>query len=147
MKRHKLSFLQTSCKYFNWKWLPFDIHLNNKIQMWCHHLRHSRHFGSIYDVTNLIFMAWFSTTLDTYKMTLLQLVFGENGLQVFLFLESCSNVLRRRKNPYLTKIDDIIKPFFNRDMRLFEMLVSIIRIIWILSNIWLMCNCLKRLKV
>ena len=34
--------------------------------------------------------------------------------------------------------------FFNRDMRLFEMLVFIIRIIWILSNIWLMFICLKR---
>ena len=40
-----------------------------------------------------------------------------------------------------------IRPFyvFNHDMRLFEMLVFIIRIIWILSNIWLMFNCLKRL--
>ena len=28
--------------------------------------------------------------------------------------------------------------FFNRDMRLFEMLTFIIRIIWILPNIWLM---------
>ena len=33
---------------------------------------------------------------------------------------------------------------FNRDMRLFEMLVFIIRIIWILPNIWLMFICLKR---
>ena len=34
--------------------------------------------------------------------------------------------------------------FFSRDMRLFEMLVFIIRIICILSNIWLMFSCLKR---
>ena len=33
---------------------------------------------------------------------------------------------------------------FNRNMRLFEMLDSIIRIIWILSNIWLMFICFKR---
>ena len=34
--------------------------------------------------------------------------------------------------------------FFHRDMWLFEMHVFIIRIIWILSNVWLMFNCLKR---
>ena len=33
---------------------------------------------------------------------------------------------------------------FNRDMRLFEMLIFVIRIIWILSDIWLMFICLKR---
>ena len=33
--------------------------------------------------------------------------------------------------------------FFNRDMRLFGMRVFIIRIIWILSNIWVMFICLS----
>ena len=33
---------------------------------------------------------------------------------------------------------------FNRYIRLFEILIFIIRIIWILSNIWLMFNSLKR---
>ena len=37
-----------------------------------------------------------------------------------------------------------ISYLFNRDRRLFEMLVFSIRIIWILSNIWLMFICLKR---
>ena len=34
--------------------------------------------------------------------------------------------------------------FFSRNMWLFEMLVFIIRLIWILSNTWLMFICLKR---
>ena len=34
--------------------------------------------------------------------------------------------------------------FFSHDMRLFEMLIFIIRFTWILSNIWLMFICLKR---
>ena len=37
-----------------------------------------------------------------------------------------------------------ISYLFNRDRRLFEMLVFNIRIIWILPNIWLMFICLKR---
>ena len=37
-----------------------------------------------------------------------------------------------------------ISYLFNRDKRLFEILVFSIRIIWILSNIWLMFICLKR---
>ena len=34
--------------------------------------------------------------------------------------------------------------FFSHDMRLFEMVIFIIRFTWILSNIWLMFICLKR---
>ena len=37
-----------------------------------------------------------------------------------------------------------ISYLFNRDRQLFEMLVFIIRIIWILSNIWSMFICIKR---
>ena len=78
----------------------------------------------------------------TYQKTLLHTLL----LLVFKIVESLQYIFNKlpmsttwQKVHYLPVINQ-----FNRDMLLFEMLVFIIRIIWILSNIWLMFICLKR---
>ena len=84
--------------------------------------------------------------LDLVFSTLNVLISLSNTLLLILLITWQFKTLKRLWDTKLFLLTPIERFafLFNRNLGLFEMLVFIIRIIWVLSNIWLMSNYLKK---